>query len=700
MVLHALLLCSVLNVKGQDSNDSLLYQSIHQHAYFEFLADSFSVDINTKHIFNFQKTGDEADQFYRVMFDGQVVDDKQESLTYFYQSGKGKVFGKEGTNVNRIELEQTTLGDPQLTKAFSEPINIFKDSVRLEANGSYLYSPLGNTAYDRFDYEINPHENESFTVYFKMVNDSKFDRNNFFKINSLQQITKIQWISPNTYKVPLADSIRLTQEFIYLNDTIIMPVLQEIEYLASYKDYFSVGKISSEFSNLIMNANLGDSSAFKPKMIVETTKSGRMSNVTFFENTGNGALQAQQETADSMSYLDSIDKKYNSFDLLNWVFVGYHNHNRKKHQAISLNPFISNVQFNMVEGWVFNFGGKFIKKQGGFNHIISTDYRYSFSGSRPFARISFRQEDRKNKALFTDIGVGSYIQQFNGSDPYLFSTFLLFFPSDININKLYAKEYFRFRKGFGKAYDWDIDVGMEYGNRRSLTNLPDPLGILVFPYFPAEEMDNSVLNGGSINFPTHQYLNVDFSSNFTLNHLTADNNEHHQLRFKYMTSLPNFLGSDLDFTDVNLTFHGVKNFEGVDGLRYAFTFGQFWSKNNMYLMDYHHVISNKMFIYEEQSKNFEEFYILDFYRMMSNTWYTEAHLSKDFTGMARNIGFIEKKGIRFGGEIHSSYVPGTDTYTEAVLSMSGRLKVLKTNFIASFEGASFKRVGVSFGVTL
>lgn len=686
------------HTSAQVEADSFLYQSIHQNQYFESLADSFSVDINTKHIFNFQKSHEEASKFYRVMFDGQVKDDKQETLTYFYESGKGVIFGKEGTIINKVEVEHKEFGDPKYTKAFSEPLNMFADSIVLAGEKNFLYTPFGKDANKRFEYHLMDLGNDEYKVTFNKIGDRKND-DNYFVVNSRNQVTNLQWTVPNDYKLPLVDSIIISQEYIYLNDSIIMPVAQNIEYMAGYEDYYSVGKISTDFSNLMLNVNLKDSSLFKPKMMIETDTDRKMSTIMTFEDSESEEnFIVFHEQNDSLSFLDSIDKKYNAFDALTWMFIGYQYHDRKKHTAVSLNPFISNVQFNMVEGRVLNLGAKFIKKHEKHNDIIAPDYRKSFDGSAPYARLEFKRENRELKSDYLSLSMGSYIYQFNNDDPFPFSMFLLLFPSDININKLYSKDFIKLRRGIGKSYDWKMDFSFEYATRRSLQNLSNPLGVMEFPYFPDDEMINDSLGDTYIGFQDHKIFEFGLKTDLTINHANADLNNNHNLQFNYNTAIPNIVGTDADFTVVELGLHGVKDASSLKAMRYHTKIGQFWGTSNMHFMDYHHMNTSRMFIYETQTRPVDQFYFMEYYGMSNNTWYAEAHVTRDFSHLIRGKQYIGNFNI--GGEFHFGYTPENDHYTEIVTSISGRLRVVKASFIWGLKGTKLDRFGVNFGVTI
>lgn len=697
-VLGLLLLSFVFVCKsyGQGEKDSFLYQSIHQNKYFESLADSFSIEIDAKHIFNFQKSKDDASKFYRVMFDGKVIDDKQESLTFFYESGKGVVFGKEGTIINKIEIDHKTFGDPKYTKAFSEPLNLFLDSINFIGEKNHLYTPFGAHATDYYEYFLEDIGDDAYKVFFYQKGEAK-RQDNFFQINNKSQITTLKWTLPNHYKIPLADSIRISQEYIYLNDSIIMPIQQQIEYIAGYEDYYSVGKINTDFSNLMLNVNLKDSSLFKPRMMVETDTERRMSSVMSLSNEEDNFIHFHAQN-DSLSFLDSIDKSYNAFDILNWTFIGYNYHNRKKHTAISLPPFISNVQFNMVEGWVLNAGAKFIKKNDEFNDIIAPDYRYSIDGSKPYARLGFKRINRKNKGEFLSFSMGSFINQLNGQDPFAFSTLLLLFPSDVNINKMYANDFLKLNRGIGKQYDWNMNMGFEFAKRRALVNKQNVLGVVEIPYFPASEMDNDTLFGEYIGFEDNKLFQFELKTNLTLNHADADLNNHHQIGFNYKTAIPGIASSTTDFTVVEMSFHGVVDYQSLDAFSYHLKMGQFLGVNNMYLMDYHHMNTSKMFLYDKQSRTLDGFYIMDYYKMSNNSWYAEAHFSRDFSSYMRKVELLSK--FNLGSELHTAYVPNMGYYNEFVLSLSSRLRVVTTSFIFSFQGYDFQKVGLNIGITL
>jgi hypothetical protein len=96
-------------------------------------------------------------------------------------------------------------------------------------------------------------------------------------------------------------------------------------------------------------------------------------------------------------YLDSIDRIRNKFTLTGLLLTGKTFSNQKQKSSITIEPLMSTINYNTVEGIAINFSPEYRKRFSGRKSLLISPYiRYGFSNKHFNAHITSNINFGKN----------------------------------------------------------------------------------------------------------------------------------------------------------------------------------------------------------------------------------------------------------------------------------------------------------------
>ena len=403
---------------------------------------------------------------------------------------------------------------------------------------------------------------------------------------------------------------------------------------------------------------------------------------------------------DSKPYKDSIDSINNKINWSGLLLSGYSYRNSFKKTSFYFTPPLSVLQFNTVEGFVFNprinISKEFEEKRY-FN--ITPNLRYGFSSNKFYAKLNTSY--RTNAIMHTIWGAsgGWFINQFNDATPIssaINSIYSLF--AEQNFMKLYEKKYLNLSYSSDIINGVNLNTSVEYAQRSALVNTTN----YTFNNIPNRVYTSNIPINNEIsntNFSTNNALKLSINFNFVFaqKYISRPDRRYNfgskypELNIGYTKGI-NAFGSSVDYDkitesvtyDLDLKMFGASNFEIKSG--------QFLNNRNLYFMDYNHFNSNQTIIFSN------DFQLLDYYFYSTKQSYIEGHFNHHFNGFILNKFPLLRK-LKWQEVFTLNYLKTSTSpnYIELGAGIEHIFKFMRIDFFTSFENGNRMRNGIVLG---
>ena len=479
--------------------------------------------------------------------------------------------------------------------------------------------------------------------------------------------------------INFVDTLKINEQFLPVSNQAWMPSSLKFKFnggifgfkyggyfISVYKDYdLNPAFTRKEFNEVLKitaGVNKKDSAFWQQERPIP---------LTLEEQTDYRKKSILAKKRESKPYLDSLDKVNNKFKPVDALLTGYYHRNRWKHEYFNIDPVLTSVRFNTVEGFNLNLGGSYSKR------IDSINNRYLVIGGK--AGYGFADKRFKG-SFYSSVPAGSFTLGFNaGSDvidlnntqpisPLVNSLYSLFERQ--NYEKLYQKQYASVSLYKRIAGGLQASATAEYANRKWLPNSSsysfyNP-GNRSYtsnnPYIPAQDVP---LFSENQSFKIALRATYDFSNKYE----TYPNGKRYlpspypTIGISYTKAIKNIFGSDADYdllsadiskSDINLGVIGKTSF-------YAGA-GKFLNSNSLFYPDYKQFGGNQVFFYKQ---GINSFLLLDYYRFSTYTQYIEGHLEHNFSGFILNkLPLIRKLKLQEIVDVNYLSTPTLKNYTE------------------------------------
>ncbi|MDQ3535934.1 MAG: DUF5686 and carboxypeptidase regulatory-like domain-containing protein [Bacteroidota bacterium] len=375
--------------------------------------------------------------------------------------------------------------------------------------------------------------------------------------------------------------------------------------------------------------------------------------------------------------------------------------------SIDFDPLITQVYYNTVEGFNINASGTInysYKKDK--NIAIKPVVRYGFSGETFYYKTRLVKEfEKSGKRSVVFIEGGKFVEQFNDEEPihpHINTFSSLIFRR--NFMKIYEKLYGNINYQFDPSLKFNFKGNLEWSRRNELFENSD------FSFFYREPR-NFYLNQPenleleNTGFPVHEALVLKTVFTFRPGIVYKIDNGRKIpvytnapiISLKYNKGIPNLLGSDINYDQVEIGIaHGYK-FSVSGKLEFEIAAGSFLNNRKMYFMDFNHFDGNRTIL--SNLKPASAYRLLDYYIYSTKGTYFTGHAHYQFRKfLITQLPEIRFTGLReniFINYLKTSYSPN---YYELGYSMDNILKILRIEVAASFVDTHFKEVGLRIGI--
>lgn len=413
----------------------------------------------------------------------------------------------------------------------------------------------------------------------------------------------------------------------------------------------------------------------------------------------------------SQPYQDSLDRVRNKPSFGSFLVGGYTYANTYKGRFFSINPLLgitgepSILQYNTVEGAVADLRMEYTRRfKDRTRYEIAPAVRYGFSNEKLNAklRLTYNYDPINNSTI--SVEGGRYVEQVSSAEPVSpFVNTLYTLVAERNYMKLYQRDFGRLSY---RGEPWNgvfLNGFADYAYRMPLQNTTD------FTFrdrgksesrFTSNVPENAELSDAS--FAAHEALTLSLSVSVQpgQEYISRPDNKIN-LGSKYPTFSLGYrtgikaLGSDVQFHTAALRISDDMGFGLLGRSKYSVTGGTFWGKKKMYFMDYKHFSGNRTLF----AGIYEGFQLLDYYRYSTNNSYLEAHYEHHFNGFLFNKIPLFRR-LKWQEVVSLNYLNTQESrnYLELGVGIEHIFKVIRVDFVTSFQEGNKARAGITVGV--
>ncbi len=412
---------------------------------------------------------------------------------------------------------------------------------------------------------------------------------------------------------------------------------------------------------------------------------------------------------ESKTYLDSIDRKNNKFNIFKPI-TGYTYRNSYKKWSLSLSSPLESVAYNTVKGWNFNTGLNYLKRVNDegkwWNLGVNANYGVSDERIRPFFYFNKKWNNLGRPRLSVAVGVST--PQFNGRNPIArINNTVYSLLREQNFLKIYEKSFARISYSQEAINGLYLNTSIEYARRSPLFNTTD------YVLFGSDRVfqSNNPLDptSSSAPFSTHNIMTFNLGANivFGQKYLMYPNGKfsvgNRKVPSIYLGYRKTFGASNSEFNS-DLFIARLRQYLSVGNygdFQYFIRSGIFLNQKDIPFMDYLHANGNQLRFLADNPVN--SFGLLDYYQLSTNDKYAEAHLQHNFKGaILGRIPLINKLNFHLVGGAKALFTGQNKPYTEYSVGLDnigfGKWRFLRVDYVRSnFNGV--KNDGLLFGIT-
>ncbi|PIB37433.1 hypothetical protein BFP72_05855 [Reichenbachiella sp. 5M10] len=404
-------------------------------------------------------------------------------------------------------------------------------------------------------------------------------------------------------------------------------------------------------------------------------------------------------------YRDSVDRISNKLTLGNVLLSGYRYQNSYKAFYIGIPSILQTLQFNTVEGVVFNLKATYTQNdEDNMKYRISPQLRYGLASQHLYGRLDFDYSLNPKKMSDIHLGGGHFVSQFNPSQPIspLINS-LETLLNRRNYLKLYEQNFFYGQYTHELINGLFVKPSAIYTQRKQLNNESDySLFYKNSREFTSNQPKN--ISDTDTSFPTHEALIVDLEVQlrFGQKYISMPNkkiiveNKYPKVKINYTKGLP-WLGSVVDYDRIKLEVDDDFALGLWGTSEYTLGAGKYiLGHKQMEFMDYQHFNTNASILARFEDDYFQ---LLDYYYYSTNDYWAEAHFSHHFNGFIINkLPLIRKSKVQTVASAHFLHTDALDTYVELGIGLEHIFKLMRFDYFTSFEEGKFRSHGFRLGM--
>jgi hypothetical protein len=403
-------------------------------------------------------------------------------------------------------------------------------------------------------------------------------------------------------------------------------------------------------------------------------------------------------------YMDSIDRKNDKLKPLNLFFFGQTFTRTHQKFSVAFEPVFDEINYNTVEGLVYNFSPDFSKTFKNKQELTLTPtLRYGFNNHHFNAHLSgnYKFDKKKEEELF--FSGGKRVIQFNNDEaitPRSNTLGTLF--QGLNYMKIYEMKFARiaYKKTFDNGFS--LNISPQFQDRSPLENTTlytaaKSADIHFTPNYPTEL--------ASMNMPPNKAFttSIDLNWNPGVQYIEFPDrkinigSKYPAFDLSYTQGIHGLLGSDVNYSKWQLGISQNVNMHIAGRFEYNINFGGFLNTDKVFLPDYQQFIGNQVFTASDYLKSFQ---LMNYYQYSTIApFYTEAHIEYHLNGLLSNkIPVFRKLNWFFVIGGNALYTTDTKQYAEIFFAIENIFKIGRLNFTQAFGQNGYNTSGITLSL--
>lgn len=587
--------------------------------------------------------------------------------------------------------------------------NFYENMIKIPGlSDREFLSPIGTTAMATYDFKLEGTFIENSLTINKILVTPKRPADLAFDgyIYITEELWNIYAIDLRVQKptpLKLADTVRFKQNYAQIDNDIWLPRSLEME--VAFK-FFGFG-INYHAVGMFSNYNIQPSfeKDFFSNEVFVVTDTVKKIDSTFWEKSRQVELSKEEKTnyhqgdslekrMNSPEYLDSLDARNNKINLSKIFLTGYTHRNRYQKRNWSIDPLLTIVQFNTVEGLVLapkvsvtDYSDRKVKGQYEFG------LRYSHTTQTFAPQFAFTKSLNKKKLSGFGIAIGETMKQINNSNPIAndINTYYTLWAEQ-NFAKYYRSRFAVFRYQHEIVNGWLTSLELGYESRISETNRTN----YSWKDIPHREFTPN------IGIRENNRLMVNLVSKITLKQKYET---YPDKKVVVGSTWPNLYvisnnafatnNSDASYHQIKLAIDDNVSLGNVGRLYYTGQVGKFFHHKNLSFVDYEHFNGNQVVFTPEipsikynlasTLENRLKFHTLPFYGMSTNNAFVEAHIEHHFNGFIVNkLPLIRKTKFQTIVGANALYTDAKQEFTELFVGIDNIFSIIRMDFAAGY----------------
>ena len=419
-------------------------------------------------------------------------------------------------------------------------------------------------------------------------------------------------------------------------------------------------------------------------------------------------FKADSALRNTKAYRDSMNRLYNKFKPTSVLMGGYNFRNFKGTGGYSfrIDPLLSNMEYNTVEGLVMNVSGNLnlYSKKGTIS--LEPNLRYGFSSEKFYGWLSGRKNFRRNGdetgRSYLEMSGGKRVTEFNKESqlsPVINNFSTLFWGK--NYLKIY-ENYFA-SAGFFKEFNNGLKLKgfMLYEDRKPLENTSDYVFIKrnkdkLTANYPVERIPAQ--------FVAHQAVNINVGLSFQTgqryikfpNRLQRIGSDKPVYSLWYSKGIKDVFGSDVNYDKWMASVTDGINMRMAGVLKYKVSVGGFLNNKAVPIQDYQHFNGNQTLLASDYLNSFQ---LAPYYaNSTTEKLYGVGHVEHHFNGLLTNkIPLFNRLKWNLVAGSNAFYVNEQNNYVEVFAGLENIFKILRADVVFAYVNGTKGQVGVRLG---
>jgi oligopeptidase B len=612
-------------------------------------------------------------------------------------------------------------------------MNFYENLVNLTYYSSRGFvSPVSESAMFYYKYRMigtfsdNGHTINRIALEPKRKNDPCF-RGEIFIVDDTWNIHSLDLILTKDAQIEYVDTLYIRQEYLPVEDSLWLPQSMQLTSHIKVFGFAATDNSVGVFSNYKINPPFPKN--FFGNEIFRVEDKANKKDTVYWKDTRPMTLTKEEEAnyrkADSVEvvqssevYLDSVDRRTNRFGLGKLLLTGLTRTNSFDKEYWRINPLITAVSFNAVEGLTLNPEVTYTKRQEDSRfYIVKGNLRYGFADTRWKGSASFFKLTNPKNFNYWFIEGGRMMGQVNTNDPISPLINAAYSLID-NRNLIRLVE----RTGIDAVWNRELVNGLMFQMNASFFDRRMPQNNTNFTYSSkgldyASNQDLYSVSADGSTFKS-QIATIGFKANYRINqkYETRGNrkiirgSKWPRLGIEVNQAIAGLAGSDVKYTHLEASVYDAVELGLIGKTTYKVSVGTFLGKSNMSFIDNRHFNGNETFLLRNFSSNmpydffyssFNRFNALGYYSSSTNQPYFEGHIEHNFYNWLTNkLPLIRKAKFGTVAGANLIWVESNPLYTEFYVGLDNILKILRVDFVSQYTPGQALKPLIRFGLKL